>query len=68
MVNYQLGKVYKFVCNTTGLVYYGSTCEKSLSKRLAGHISDYKRGKKCASIKILENNNYGIFLVEKSRF
>ena len=64
MVNYQLGKIYKFVCKSTGLVYYGSTCKKSLSKRLAGHKSDYIRGKKCASVKILENNNYGIFLVE----
>ena len=64
MVNYQNGKVYKIVCNTTGLVYFGSTCEITLARRLAGHTKDYKRGIKISSTKIIENGNYGIFLVE----
>ena len=64
MVNYQLGKIYKLVCNTTGLVYYGSTCEPSLARRLQGHKENYNQGGKITSNQIIENNNYGIFLVE----
>ena len=64
MVNYQNGKIYKLVCNSTGLVYFGSTCENTLARRLAGHTKDYKRGIKISSTKIIENGNYGIFLVE----
>ena len=64
MINYQNGKIYKLVCNTTGLVYFGSTCEPTLARRLAGHTKDYKRGIKISSTKIIENGNYGIFLVE----
>lgn len=36
MVNYQNSKIYKIVCDKTGLVYYGSTVQK-LSDRLSGH-------------------------------
>ena len=67
MVNYQNGKVYKLVCNTTGLVYYGSTCEPTLARRLHQHKNSYiceKVKVKCTSTKVLENDNYGIFLVE----
>jgi hypothetical protein len=70
MPNYQQGKIYKIVCNTTGLTYYGSTCEPTLPRRLAGHVGQKKRwlnGKiktKCTSIRVLENNNYTIVLVE----
>ena len=64
MVNYQNAKIYKIVCNSTGLVYYGSTCEITLARRLAGHTKDYKLGIKITSSKIIENGNYGIFLVE----
>ena len=69
MVNYQLGKIYKIVCNTTGLIYIGSTCEPILARRLAKHRTDYKRyfdGKSnyITSFKILENNNYEIILIE----
>ena len=64
MVNYQNGKVYKLVCNTTGLVYYGSTCEITLARRLACHIADFKRGRIFTSAQIIENGNYAIFLVE----
>jgi len=69
-MSYQRGKIYKIVCNTTGLTYYGSTTEPTLARRLATHNGDYKLWKKglrkgmTTSFKILENNNYEIVLVE----
>ena len=36
------GKIYKLICNVTGLVYYGSTTE-SLKQRLSEHKNKYKR-------------------------
>jgi len=70
MVNYQDGKVYKIVCDTTGLVYVGSTCCSYVAQRLAKHASDYKcyltnNKKYTTSFKVLENNNYKIVLLEK---
>ncbi len=71
MPNYQLGKIYKIVCNVTGKVYYGSTCEPTLAKRLAKHVGNFKRWSNekkesyVTSYSILENNNYRIVLVEK---
>ena len=69
MVNYQNSKIYKIVCNTTGLIYIGSTAEPTLARRLAKHREDYKRyliGKHnyITSYKILENTNYDIILLE----
>jgi hypothetical protein len=69
MVNYQQGKIYRLVCNTTGLVYVGSTCEPTLTRRLQKHKGDYKKfldGKNSnmTSFQILENNNYEIILIE----
>ena len=69
---YQRGKIYKLVCNETGLVYYGSTCEERLCTRLAHHKGDYKyheknpNGRKhyVSSFDIIKNNNYEIILVE----
>jgi len=62
---YKRGKIYRIVCNTTGLQYYGSTCEKYLSYRLAKHNYDYKkRNGILTSSKVLENGNYEILLVE----
>jgi hypothetical protein len=46
MVNYELAKIYKIVCNKTGMVYIGSTCQRLLSQRLSGHV----RG--CQAVKI----------------
>ena len=68
MVNYANGKIYKIVCNTTGLCYIGSTCS-TLAKRLNSHKKDFKRfqnseGNFITSFKVLENNNYIIELVE----
>jgi hypothetical protein len=69
MPDYSKGKIYKIVCNTTGLVYIGSTCEPTLARRLAKHRTDYNRylnGKirNITSLKLIENNNYEIVLVE----
>ncbi len=71
MVNYQLGKIYKLI-SPSGLIYIGSTCE-TLSNRLSGHKSSYKRynenktKKKITSFKLLEEdiNNIDIVLIEK---
>ena len=70
MPDYQLGKIYKIECNVTGKVYIGSTCEPTLARRLAGHITNYKRylnGKSnyVTSFKIFENGDYCIVLLEK---
>lgn len=66
---YSKGKVYKIVCNTTGLQYIGSTCEPTLARRLAEHKKQYVRYLKgynnyITSYKVLENNNYEIVLIE----
>jgi len=68
-INYQNGKIYKIVCNETGLVYYGSTCKPRLCDRLSKHTYSYKaflKGKQhyYASFDVLENGNYNIILVE----
>ena len=70
MVNYQLGKIYKIIDNTTGKVYIGSTCRKTLAERLSHHVYEYKRyletgDKYISSIEVLQNNNYEILLLEE---
>ena len=69
MVNYNLGKIYKIKCNVTGQIYIGSTCEKTVARRLAGHVKNYKsylNGKynNVSSFKVLENGDYYIVLLE----
>ena len=69
MPDYSRGKIYKIVCNETGLIYVGSTCEPTLARRLAKHVGDYKCWKKekrnfVTSYKILEKQNYDIVLLE----
>ena len=64
---YQRGKVYQIICNVTGLCYIGSTIQ-TLSARMTGHRSDYKKhlnGAKvyCKSFIILENNDYRTELI-----
>jgi len=67
---YQRGKIYRLVCNTTGLQYYGSTIEKSLCERLSKHKYKYKQyflektNYYTSSFEIIQNNNYEIILVE----
>jgi hypothetical protein len=68
MPDYQDGRIYRLVCNKTGLTYIGSTCD-TLSRRLAGHRNKYYKWKaglehKCGSFKILEEDDYKIHLVE----
>jgi hypothetical protein len=70
MVNYQLGKIYKIVCRTTGEVYIGSTCEPTLARRLASHRHNFKvyyknkHGYYISSFSILTRENYYIDLLE----
>jgi len=69
MPNYQKGKIYKIIDNKTGKVYFGSTTEPTIARRLATHrthCKQYKEGKQrnCSSFEILENNDYVIVLVE----
>jgi len=67
--DYSQGKIYKIVCNKTGLVYIGST-SSSLETRLKGHENDCKRylNKKTnhliSSIFVIVNNDYKIELIE----
>ena len=68
--NYSSGKIYKIVDLTNDNIYIGSTCEPTLARRLAKHVSDYKCWKNgnfhfVTSFKILENGNYDIQLIEK---
>jgi hypothetical protein len=70
MTNYNKGKIYRIICNLTGLTYYGSTCEPTLARRLTVHVSDYKCFKEgktkkyITSFEVLEGGNYAIVLVE----
>jgi hypothetical protein len=68
-VDYANGKIYKIVCNKTGLVYIGSTAQKYLSTRLAGHVSSYTyylkgKGHNTSSYKVLEGGDFSILLIE----
>jgi len=70
MIDYSKGKIYKIVCNNTGLIYIGSTCEPTLARRLAKHVINYKsynKGKSnyITSFKIIEGGNYDIVLIEE---
>jgi len=67
---YSRAKIYKIVCNVTGLVYIGSTCEPTLARRLAGHRRKYKaylneKYSYVTSFKVLEHNDFYIELVKE---
>ena len=64
MPDYEKSKIYKIVCNITGLTYYGSTVQP-ISKRMYGHRFDYKRNKGCKSEIVLEGCDYNYSLVEE---
>ena len=69
MPNYQLSKVYQIVCLTTGEKYIGSTTQKTLALRLAGHVRGFKSWKNgnqdfVSSYPIIERGNYQIELLE----
>jgi len=62
MVNYQNGKIYKILCDETGLTYYGSTTQR-LSDRLSGHKRKKENvGKNVCMTKVMTNPK--IYLVE----
>lgn len=67
--DYSQGKIYKIVCNKSGLIYIGSTY-RSLDERLKEHVSDCKKffDKKLkhiiSSIYVIFNNDYKIELIE----
>ena len=69
MPDYQLGKIYKIVCNITDEYYIGSTTQPTLARRLAKHRSGFscwKRGtgNYTTSFVILERGDYDIYLIE----
>ena len=69
MVNYENAKIYKLVCNKTGLIYIGSTCQRLLCKRLSGHVANYKcwkngKGTYTTSFNIIDNGDYYMELLE----
>jgi hypothetical protein len=65
MNKYQNDKIYKIVCNTTNLTFYGSTTEPNINRKLAGHKANSKKANKNdISYKVLENDNYKIELIE----
>jgi hypothetical protein len=58
------GKVYKLICNGTGLCYIGSTTQ-SLQTRLRLHENHFKQNQKYySSYEILKNKDYKIELIE----
>lgn len=68
--DYSQGKIYKIVCNITNEVYFGSTKEKYLSRRLSRHkryvsenLKNPKR-KMPSSSQIIQRGNFDIILVE----
>lgn len=68
MKDYSKGKIYRLVCNVTGLQYIGHTIQP-LSVRKAGHVKDYKVWKSnkrgyVTSFKVMENDNFDICLIE----
>jgi hypothetical protein len=68
---YNNGKIYKIVDNTNNNIYIGSTCDKTLARRLSGHRNCYKSYLKgtdassfVTSFDILKNGDYSIILLE----
>ena len=66
---YQRAKVYKIISPHTDKIYIGSTVEKTLAQRLAGHVRSYKcylAGKYhyVSSFEILQHPEYRIVLVD----
>jgi hypothetical protein len=67
MPDYSKSKIYKI---TSGdLTYIGSTCEPTLARRLADHVSKYKRWKDgknrlTTSFQLIEKGDYQITLIE----
>jgi hypothetical protein len=65
MPNFQKSKIYSLKCETTGLVYIGSTVQ-GLAQRLSEHRHRFKNEiLQCSSRQVIENNNYKMHLLEK---
>ena len=69
MERYQQGKIYAIICRKTERRYIGSTCEPTLAKRLAKHVSNFKEWVKTGksyttSYDIIKDSNYYIVLLE----
>jgi len=69
MPDYDYGKIYKIVSESSGLVYIGSTTQ-TLSSRMGGHRRKYKGWLKtgenyCCSYKLLEQGDAKIDLICK---
>lgn len=69
MTKYENGRIYKLVCNVTGLVYVGSTVQP-LHKRRYVHASHFRRWQEgrqnyITSCQIIENGDYDIVLIEE---
>lgn len=64
MPNYQQGKIYRIVCNTTGLVYIGSTT-MSLNRRFSYHKSGSVQQNASSSKLLFEHQNCEIQLIEE---
>jgi Zn ribbon nucleic-acid-binding protein len=69
MERYQQGKIYAIICRKTGRRYIGSTCEPTLAKRLAKHVSNFKEWIKhgklfVSSYDIIKDDDYYIVLLE----
>ena len=63
MPNYLNGKIYRIICNKTGLQYIGSTTIP-LTSRLSQHRKKFKEGQSGTTRLVLENNDYNIVLIE----
>jgi hypothetical protein len=70
MPDYRNSKIYKITCDTSGLVYFGSTTKERICDRICGHRYEYKMyladntKAYTTSFKVLENNNYRYELIE----
>ncbi len=63
MVNYNNGKIYKIICDTTGDTYYGSTT-MALCKRKSVHKDTAKQEGNYTSSKIINGGNWRMVLIE----
>mgnify|MGYP002785599104 CR=1 FL=1 len=68
MPDYSKGKIYRLVCNITGVEYIGHTVQP-LSVRKAKHVNAYKRytgGQHhyITSYKVMEHGDFDILLIE----
>ena len=69
MERYSRGKIYAIICRKTGRKYIGSTCEPTLARRLAKHVTNFKSWKQnkkrfISSFVIIKNGDYNIVLLE----